>query len=120
MAEEKVTSRQVGVTEETLLKVYRTLRRTGLDEDLAMRVIQDLQAQGILFREWLERPEDIIPWKHKPGYRVRNSKEGPQYTGSLLTCPHCQKGMYGDTFEKANEVLNQHIRESHRNLEEAP
>lgn len=112
---ETIIPMSVGVTEETVFKVYRTLRRIGLDEGLAMRVIQDLQAQGILFREWLERPEDIIPWKHKLGMRSREFSDSGKFV-----CDRCGTHIEAGSFEEGERALNQHIRESHRNLEEAP
>lgn len=38
-------------TEETLFKVFKALRRTGLDEDGATNAIAEMQNDGILFRE---------------------------------------------------------------------
>ncbi len=49
-------------TEETLLKVYRALRKS-VDEDKAMDIITDLQNEGILFRERApeQRPDAFGP-----------------------------------------------------------
>lgn len=38
-------------TEETLFKVYKTLREVGLDEEKAIEAIREMQNAGILFRE---------------------------------------------------------------------
>lgn len=48
-------------TENTLFKVYDVLRITGeLTEEKSREVINELQNQGILFRERGERPKSVL------------------------------------------------------------
>lgn len=50
-------------TEETLYKVYRALRASGMSEDQSERAINEMQNAGILFRERIPpliKPKTII------------------------------------------------------------
>lgn len=48
-------------TENTLFKVYDVLRITGgLTEEKSQEVINEMQNQGILFRERGERPKQVL------------------------------------------------------------
>lgn len=38
-------------TEQTMFKVYKSLRKIGLDEDKAIDAMNEMQNEGILFRE---------------------------------------------------------------------
>lgn len=64
-------------TEGTLFKVYKALRATGLTEEQAERVINELQSQGILFRERGDRPLQQRPGKRSMTgtYRARRDDD---------------------------------------------
>jgi hypothetical protein len=105
-------SRSEGFDENTMFKVYDSLREAGLNEQDARDCINEMQKKGILFRESLPVSEDVVPWKHKPGYRIRDdSSTNTQRT--ILNCPYCGDAFSAPSFAVANEMLNRHIDKVH-------
>lgn len=83
---------QVYYTEETLFKVYKAIRRAGVTEEFAEQIINEMQNDGILFRERIPpiiKPKTIITRGSTPeGFR--SCSFCPYvYKQNLDSCPGC-------------------------------
>jgi hypothetical protein len=107
----------VGYTEDTLFKVFRTLRLALDSEEVAMACVTALQNSGILFRE---RFDDDPIIKHKPGYRIRQAIEPlGMHKGTCTFCNAFQVEDMSESYVRA--TLEKHMDIQHANsMKEAP